>query len=125
MKWNHVGIKCADIQKSLDFYQNLLGLKLLEELELFGKKLVFVGNESISLELEEKNPDDTRADPTATFGLYHICFTVDNVKELVENLEKKGIVIRLPPFQTRPDRWTAFVEDPDGVFIQFIQYIRP
>jgi hypothetical protein len=39
----------------------------------------------------------------------------------VERLKSGGVPIVLPPFQTRPDRRVAFVEDPDGVFVQFIE----
>ncbi len=123
MKWNHVGIKSADIRKSLHFYCDLLGLEKQEDLVLFGKHFIFVGNDTISIEIEAGNPDDTRADPRTQTGLYHLAFTVDDVTALVERLKAEGVPIALGPISSRPDRLTAFVEDPDGTFVQFIQIL--
>ncbi len=123
MQWSHVGIKSADIGKSLHFYCDLLGLEKQEDLEIFGKHFIFVGNDSVSIEIEAGGPDDTRVDPRKQTGLYHLAFTVDDVTALVERLKAEGVPIALGPISSRPDRLTAFVEDPDGVFVQFIQIL--
>ena len=121
MKWNHVGIKSADVAKSLHFYCDLLGLEKQEELNILGKRYIFVGNDTVSIEIEAGNPDDRRIDPRTQTGLYHLAFTVDDVAAMVERLKSEGVPIALEPFSTRPDRLVAFVEDPDGAFIQLMQ----
>jgi lactoylglutathione lyase len=121
MKWDHIGIKASDVDRSLRFYTDILGLERQEELEIMGKRFYFVGNDTISIEIEEGNADDTQADPRTQTGLYHLAFTVDDVEGLVDRLKSEGIPIALEPLSTRPDRIVAFVEDPDGAFIQFIQ----
>ena len=121
MKWDHVGIKSSDMEKSLTFYCDLLGLEKQQELDIFGKSFVFVGNDTVSIEIEAGNPDDTRIDPRTQTGLYHLAFTVDDVSALVERLRSEGVPIALEPLPTRPDRLVAFVEDPDGAFVQLIQ----
>ena len=123
MKWDHVGIKSADVQKSLQFYCELLGLEKQEELEIFGKRFCFVGNDTVSIEIEAGSPGDKRIDPRTQTGLYHLAFTVDDVTGLVERLKVEGVPIALEPVSTRPDRLVAFVEDPDGAFIQLIQML--
>lgn len=123
MKWDHVGIKSADVEKSLRFYCDILGLEKQEELEIMGKSFFFVGNDTVSIEIEAGNPSDRRIDPRAQTGLYHLAFTVDDVTALVERLKSEGIPIALEPVSTRPDRLVAFVEDPDGAFIQLIQML--
>ncbi len=124
MKWNHVGIKSADVEKSLHFYCELLGLEILQELDLFGKRFIFVGNETVSVEIEEGKPEDSRIDPRNQTGLYHLAFTVDDVAAMVGKLESEGVPIALEPLSTQPDRLVAFVEDPDGAFIQLIQILE-
>jgi catechol 2,3-dioxygenase-like lactoylglutathione lyase family enzyme len=123
MKWDHVGIKSADIEKSMYFYCDLLGLQKQEELDIFGKRFFFVGNDTVSIEIEAGSPGDRRIDPRAQTGLYHLAFTVEDVSGLVERLKSKGVPIALEPVSTRPDRLVAFVEDPDGAFIQLIQLL--
>ena len=121
MKWNHVGIKTSNVDRSMHFYCDILGLRKQEDVEIMGKMFHFVGNDEISIEIEECNPGDTQADVRVLSGLYHLSFTVEDVKGLVSHLEANKVPIALPPMQSRPDRITAFVEDPDGVFIQLIE----
>lgn len=123
MKWNHVGIKSADVEKSLRFYCDILGLKKQKELGIFGKRFIFVGNETVSIEIEAGDPEDRRIDPRTQTGLYHLAFTVDDVAALVDRLKSEGVPIALEPLSTQPDRLVAFVEDPDGAFIQLIQML--
>ena len=124
MKWDHVGIKSADVGKSLHFYCDILGLEKKEELEIFGKRFVFVGNDTVSIEIEAGGPDDSPIDPRTQTGLYHLAFTVEDVAGMVERLKSEGVPVALEPLSTQPDRRTAFVEDPDGAFIQLIQMLR-
>jgi len=124
MKWNHVGIKSSDVGRSLRFYCDLLGFEKQEEIEILGKSFVFVGNASTSIEIEAGNPGEQPSNPRFQTGMNHLSFTVDDVVALVERLKSAGVPIVLEPLSTRPDRVTAFVEDPDGVFVQLIQ-LRP
>ncbi len=123
MRWDHVGIKSSNIEKSLAFYCGVLGLEKQEELEIFGKRFFFVGNDTVSIEIEAGHPSDEQADPRTQTGLYHLAFTVDDLEGLLARLKAAGVPIALPPVSVRPDRIVAFVEDPDGAFIQLIQVI--
>jgi catechol 2,3-dioxygenase-like lactoylglutathione lyase family enzyme len=124
MKWDHIGIKASDVDRSLRFYCDILGLERQEELEIMGKRFYFVGNDTLSIEIEAGNPGDTQVDPRTQTGLYHLAFTVDDVEGLVDRLKSQGVAVALEPVSTRPDRIVAFIEDPDGAFIQFIQILR-
>lgn len=125
MKWDHVGIKTSDMERSLHFYCDILGLERLEDLDIIGKKFIFVGNDSILIEIEDGNPGDGQANPRMQTGLYHLAFIVENVRALVERLKSHDVPIALDPVVTRPGRLVAFVEDPDGVFIQLIELTTP
>ena len=125
MRLEHVGIKTSDIEKSLHFYCDILGLQRIEDVEVYGKTFYFVGNENALIEIEAGGPDDTQAAPRFQTGLYHLAFIVEDVKGMVERLKKQGVSIALEPMISRSDRLTAFVEDPDGVFIQLIELVEP
>ena len=69
------------------------------------------------------DPTTRRSTRGSQTGLYHLAFTVDDVAALVERLKSEGVPIALEPLSTQPDRLVAFVEDPDGAFIQLIQML--
>lgn len=123
MKWNHIGIKTADIDKSIHFYCDILGFRKLEEVEVLGKLYHFVGNDTVKIEIEPCKPEDTQADMRRHSGLYHLCFTVDDIEKTAAGLRERGVEFMLPVSQFRPDRKIAFIRDPDGVIIQLIQYL--
>jgi lactoylglutathione lyase len=122
MRFYHLGIKTKDLAASRRFYCEWLGLREIETVEILGKKFYFIGNDSFQIELEEGNPGDTQAEPSRMTGLNHMSLVVDDIHALVKNLKEKGAAV-LDPFHPRPDRWTTFLNDPDGVLIQIIQYI--
>lgn len=123
MKWNHTGIKTSDMARSLHFYIDVLGFQMQEELNLLGKIFYFVGNDTVLLEIEEGNPNDTQANAMVLTGLYHLCFTVEDLEKTAKHLRENQVKFLLEPSQFRPDRKIAFIEDPDGVLIQLIEYL--
>ncbi len=124
MKWNHVGIKSANVERSLDFYCKVLGLRLIDSAEILGKKFIFVGNDSISIEIEQCNPSDTQANASSMTGLNHISLTIEeDIHACVKRLKERNAKIVLEPLSPRPDRMVSFIEDPDGVLIQIIMYV--
>ncbi len=118
-----MGIKAADIKKSLDFYTRLMGLEIIETVDL-GKPFIFVGNEHTLIEIEEANPNDERINVDLGYGPNHMAFMVDDVVSLVEKMKGEGVKIIMEPIQLRPDRKVSFIEDPDGWRIQFIELLK-
>ena len=118
LRWDHTGIKTADLACSLQFYCDILGLQQREVVEVLGRPYYFVGNASIQLETEAANPTDTQADMRGLTGLYHLVLAVDDLDALAARLREHNVRFILPPAQFRPDRKIAFIADPDGVFIQ-------
>ena len=123
MKFYHLGIKARDVGKSLHFYCEILGLKIIETVDIMGKTFHFVGNDSFQIEIEGGNPGDTQSNAATMTGLNHLSLVVDDIHSLVEQLNENGVKPLFDPIQPRPDRWTTFISDPDGVLIQLIQYV--
>lgn len=123
MKWYHVGIKAAASEASVQFYRDILGLEVIDRVEIWGKQFVFVGNDTISIEIEQANPGDTQSDPSSMTGLNHFSVVVEDIRALVDKAREKGADVLMDPFHPRPDRLTTFVRDPDGVMIQLIQFV--
>ena len=49
---------------------------------------------------------------------------VDDIKGLVAMLKERGVAVAFDPLQPRPDRWTSFIQGPDGEFIQLIEHVN-
>lgn len=123
MKWYHVGIKAAASESSVQFYRDILGLEVIDRVEIWGKQFIFVGNDTVSIEIEQANPGDTPSDPSSMTGLNHFSVVVEDIRALVSKAREKGACVLMDPFHPRPDRLTTFVRDPDGVMIQLIQFV--
>jgi lactoylglutathione lyase len=123
MYLHHSGIKSADIDKSLDFYTRILGLEVLERIDLVGRRFYFIGNDKTRIEIEQSNPGDEMINVDKGYGLYHLAFAVEDLEGLAARLKAESVRFIMEPMQLRADRKIAFIEDPDGVRIQLIEFV--
>ncbi|KAG0465410.1 hypothetical protein HPP92_019574 [Vanilla planifolia] len=115
---HHVGILCENLERSLSFYRDLLGLKINEarphdKLPYRGAWL-WVGDEMIHL-MELPNPDPLTGRPEHGGRDRHHCFAIQNVSKLKEKFDKAGIKYTL----SRSGRPAIFARDPDGNALEF------
>ncbi len=119
MKYLHTMIRVLDLEKSLHFYCELLGLKELrrKDSERGRYTLVFLATEPGAPELElTYNWDETEAYPFGrNFG--HLAYRVDNIYETCQKLQDNGVTILRPP----RDGHMAFVRCPDNISIEILQ----
>lgn len=121
MRIHHVGICVPDVEKALDFYTRVLGFRQEETIDLGGVNYYFVGDGNISIEIEQsRTPGNNPYDS----GIGHIALAVDDLEAIAEKLNQEQITFLVPPSQFRPDRKIAFIEDPQGVRIQLIQFLE-
>ena len=119
MKYLHTMVRVTDIDSSLDFYCNKLGLKKLRRRadEKGRYTLVFLeapGDESAQVELT-CNWDPQTYTGGRNFG--HLAYEVDDIYDLCDRLMKAGVVINRPPRDGR----MAFVRSPDNISIELLQ----
>ena len=121
MKYLHTMIRVENIEDSLDFYCNKLGLKEIRRRDDEKGKytLIFLGAENsderhVLLELTY-NWDSENYTGGRNFG--HLAYSVKNIYETCDNLMKKGVTINRPP----RDGNMAFIKSPDGISIELLQ----
>ena len=121
MKYLHTMVRVENIEDSLDFYCNKLGLKETRRIESEKGKftLIFLGAENSDerhalLELTY-NLDPEKYTGWRNFG--HLAYSVKNIYETCDNLMKKGVTINRPP----RDGHMAFIKSPDGISIEILQ----
>ena len=84
MKFYHLGIKAKDVDQSLRFYCDIMGLKLIETVDIMEKKFYFVGNTSFQIEIEGANPGDMQANASTMTGLNHISLVIEDIQSLAK-----------------------------------------
>lgn len=125
MRLLHTMLRVGNLEKSLDFYQNVLGMKLLRRKDYpegrFTLAFVGYGDETDSTVLElTHNWDTERYDLGNAYG--HIAVEVDDAYEACERVKRQGgNVVREAGPMKHGTAVIAFVEDPDGYKIEFIQ----
>jgi lactoylglutathione lyase len=119
MKYLHTMVRVTDLEESLDFYCNSLGLVELERKEVPQGRftLVFLaapGDESAQVELTY-NWDPEVYSGGRNFG--HLAYAVDDIYAACQRLSDSGVTINRPPRDGR----MAFVRSPDGISIELLQ----
>lgn len=119
MKYLHTMVRVADIDASLDFYCDKLGLVELSRKESKQGRftLVFLaapGDEDAQVELTH-NWDPEEYDEGRNFG--HLAYRVDNIYETCQQLLDAGVTINRPP----RDGHMAFIRSPDNISIELLQ----
>jgi lactoylglutathione lyase len=125
MRILHTMLRVGDLQRSLDFYTSVLGMRLLRKKDYPDGRftLAFVGydDESEAAVLELTHNWDTKAYEIGT-GYGHVAVEVDDAYKACEEVKKRGgKVTREAGPMKHGTTVIAFVEDPDGYKIEFIQ----
>ncbi len=119
MKYLHTMVRVTDVDTSLDFYCNLLGLVQLRrhDSEQGRFSLIFLaapGDEEAQVELTW-NWDPEDYGEGRNFG--HLAYEVDDIYALCQQLMDAGVTINRPP----RDGHMAFVRSPDNISIELLQ----
>ena len=141
--YRHVGVIVTDMEKSIEFYCDLLGHKKLVDFTEKGNyfsNLIGLDNAEARV-VKAGTPDGTfveliqftthNAIPPATtnfnaIGCNHVCFTVDDIESLYNRMSSRGVKFVTRPLQSDFDPVkTCFCYDPDGTLIQFVEITAP
>lgn len=127
---SYVGIRVTDLERSVKFYEDVLGMKVLRSgdfMKAGGGKYVLMGDRTSGQRLELNwYPQDSEFASTYVpgEGLDHIGVKVDSVAEKLKEFEAKGVeVVKIPESlatQRITEKFTlhiGFVKDPDGNWI--------
>jgi lactoylglutathione lyase len=121
----HTMIRVGDLERSIRFYTEALGMRVLRRQDYPGGRftLAFVGygNESDSAVIELTHNWDTASYELGS-GFGHIAIGVDDIRGACERVRQSGgAVVREPGPMKHGSTVIAFVEDPDGYKLEFIE----
>jgi len=123
MKYLHTMVRVTDIETSLRFYRDALGLELLSRKDNQAGRftLVFLaapGDPDAQVELTYNWPNDGAGEVYGggrNFG--HLAYSVDDIYAVCRRLVDHGVSINRPPRDGR----MAFVRSPDSISIELLQ----
>ncbi len=123
MKFLHSMIRVRNLDASLDFYCNKLGLKEVRRNEVPAGRftLVFLAAEDGGSEIELTYNWDAPESYGNARNFGHLAFSVDNIYETCEFLQNNGVDILRPP----KDGYMAFVKSPDDISVELLQKTAP
>lgn len=126
MKYLHTMIRVSDLDKTLDFFCNLLGMVETRRTESEAGRytnIFLAASEDIETAISTKAPvveltyNWDPEDYTGGRNFGHLAFSVENIYETCQKLMDAGVVINRPP----RDGHMAFIRTPDGISLELLQ----
>lgn len=119
MKYLHTMVRVTNLDESMDFYCNKLGLHEVSRHDNPEGRFTLVmlaapGDEDAQVELTY-NYDAEEMAGGRNFG--HLAYGVDNIYETCRKLRDAGVTINRPP----RDGWMAFIRSPDNISVELLQ----
>ena len=120
IKYLHTMVRIKNIERSMSFYRDLLGLEETRRIDNEAGKftLIFLappGQNDCPVELTYNWDTTEEYDEGRNFG--HLAYEVDDIYETCEKLQENGVKINRPPRDGR----MAFVRSPDNISIELLQ----
>lgn len=123
MKLRHIMIRVYDINKSLDFYKNVLGLKVIKVRKLKDAELHFMaekdGDPTIALCFNYHHPE--KYSQGSHFG--HISFEVKSMEDFTSHIKNLNIEYDRKPYVTDDGFILGFLKDPDNHSIELVEVL--
>ena len=129
---DHIGILTTDLQRSVEFYTEVLGFSISAKIEMddVGLSAIFIEKNGSRIELmgyKGAIPERSEGIEIKLGGGLipindHITFTVDDIEATVTGLKEKGVEFGLEPIQVEGGMKIASFKDPNGVLIELVEH---
>ncbi len=117
----HVCIGAADLERTQQFYVDLLGMEIAFEFRRGGQRIGFYlqagGTSFIEVFAERESPIDDRP------RLKHFCLEVEDIDALIAKLTAQGVDVSGKKLGA-DNAWQAWITDPNGLRIELMQYTK-
>ncbi|HBC07705.1 MAG TPA: hypothetical protein DC046_09005 [Rhodospirillaceae bacterium] len=137
--FRHMGITVSDLDRSLAFYRDYLGLQVVAEYRdldteyirtLVGEPdqnidiVVLTAPDGMRVELLYYRSHSGAAGSAARAvepGRPHVAFSVRNLADLYKRRQEAGCMFKSPPLHSPDGVWVAYAHDPDGTILELVQ----
>ena len=123
LHYNHAHYRCADLEKAIAFYQQMLNAEIVKRSEHGGRTIVTlrIGDTQICL---SPAPPDSGLKPeenSKRLGVYHLAFLVPNLDAAIAECKRRGAKFVIENLMATPTRKVAFFEAPDGMQVELME----
>lgn len=122
IKLNWITLRVRNLEASIHFYHNLLGLTVQRRFESRGRQIAMLGlgeTSETSLELIEGSEQALKPDAGISIG-----YEVSSLDETMKHLEKMKIPILRGPVEPNPRLRFIYIADPDGFEVQLAEHLK-
>lgn len=120
LELNHIGLMVKDIDRSMNFYTNILGFSIGDYKADENLKILLLHNKTITIELIERSSDPIT--PRKAGFWDHLTFQVGDINLALEMLKAQKVeLIDIEPRESLLGRKVLFFLGPDGERIEFIE----
>lgn len=123
MKILHTSITVKDMEKSIQFYRDVVGLEFIRRMEIPENKaeIAFLGDKETGSRLEltywKEKKDWNEGDE-----LDHLAFAVSNMDKAMKLFRKLNVEIAMKPYSLKGSTTRiAFIKDPNGIWLEIIE----
>lgn len=123
MKFSHVSITVRDIEESIKFYRDVIGLELVSKREIPENKaeIAFLSDKESNVRIELTFWRE-KIDWTSGDELDHLAFNVSNMDEAIKQFRKFNVEIVKEPYSLKGSKTKiAFIKDPNGIWLEIIE----
>ncbi len=114
-KW--VTLQVEDMDKSLAFYRDIVGLRITEEIKTADTEIYFLGEGSTRVELISSPEAGGQMGPSISLG-----FGVKDLDGMMAFIKAKGLDVHSGPFSPSPGIRFFYLLDPSGLRVQFVEF---
>ena len=115
---HHSHLFASDIEKSLNFYQEMFGAEILFDLEMAGARNVMITIGSSKINFYDQPPKDQERGV-----VHHLGIETDDIEALVAHMKSKGFEFRKPITNLRIWKY-VMAEGPDHVLLELFEVVR-
>ncbi|RAO99716.1 hypothetical protein PW5551_01390 [Petrotoga sp. 9PW.55.5.1] len=123
--FDHLAITVSDLERSIKFYRDILGFKVLGKLVQDNGNFIIVyidmGDKVLELFYFTEKGENTFSLKEKDIGIKHFAFKVESVDKTFNYLKEKGIEFTMEPTNAEGGVRIAFFKDPDDILIEIIE----
>jgi catechol 2,3-dioxygenase-like lactoylglutathione lyase family enzyme len=127
LTFDHAHYRCADLDKTIEFYQRMLDAEVIKQSEYSGRTIVTlrIGDAQICLSPVAAGTDLKPEENTKRLGVYHLAFLVPDLDAAIAECKRRGAKFAIENLMAAPTRKVAFFEAPDGMQVELMQDMQP
>jgi len=123
MQFSHVSITVKDMEETIKFYREVIGLELASRREIPENRaeIAFLTDKISNVRIELTYWKDKK-DWTSGDELDHLALTLPNMDEAMKKFRRQGVEIAKEPYSLKGSTSKiAFIKDPNGIWIELIE----